>query len=134
MQAAILSVKLPHLHKWTDQRRERADHYTEKLSRLADLKTPKIADGREHVWHLYVIKHEQRGALASHLYNNGVQTVINYPVALPFLPAYKRLGHLPEDFPNAFKNQSKILALPLYPEMSASHIEQVVNLIESWKI
>lgn len=134
MQAAILTVKLPHLHKWTNQRRERADYYTEKLSRLTDLKTPKIADGRDHVWHLYVIKHEQRDALVGHLYNNGVQTVINYPVALPFLPAYKRLGHLPEDFPNAFKNQSKILSLPIYPEMSANQIEQVVNLIESWKI
>lgn len=132
MQAAILTVKLQHLHKWTALRQACAVRYSDGLSRLAGLKTPKIADGREHVWHLYVIKHEQRDELASYLSANGVQTVINYPLALPFLPAYKRLGHLPEDFPMAFQNQFKILSLPLYPEMSAMQIDQVVKLIKSF--
>lgn len=132
IQAAILSVKLPHLSKWTALRQNHAASYTQRLSLLSGIKTPKIAVGREHVWHLYVIKHEQRDALASYLNNNGVQTVINYPIALPFLPAYKRLGHVPEDFPLAFRNQSKILSLPLYPEMTDLQIDRVVRLIESF--
>lgn len=132
IQAAILSVKLPYLHKWTAKRQERAARYTERLSSIVDIKTPKIAVGREHVWHLYVIKSNIRDGLADHLNKRGVQTVINYPVALPFLPAYSKLSHKPSDFPNAFKNQSKILSLPIYPELNDIQIDRVVDIISEF--
>jgi dTDP-4-amino-4,6-dideoxygalactose transaminase len=132
LQAAVLSVKIKHLIKWTNLRKNHADLYTRSLNKNNNLITPSVFSDREHVWHLYVIKHEQRDALANHLSSNGVQTVINYPVALPFLPAYKRLGHVPEDFPMAFKNQSRILSLPLYPEMTVTQIDRVVDLIYSF--
>ena len=60
---------------------------------------------------------------------NGVQTVINYPVALPFLPAYSRFGHTSWDFPNAYANQSRILSIPIYPELSDSQMDKVISLI-----
>ena len=66
---------------------------------------PEVAPGRSHVYHLYTIRHPRRDALAAHLNANGVQTAINYPTALPFLAAYDRFGHRPEQFPNAFADQ-----------------------------
>jgi dTDP-4-amino-4,6-dideoxygalactose transaminase len=132
IQAAILSVKLPHLYKWTAQRQERALRYSDKLSSVSSIKIPTIAEGREHAWHLYVVKSSERDALADCLSRGGVQTVINYPVALPFLPAYVRLNHQPADFPNAFKNQSEILSLPIYPELSDMQIDKVTGLISEY--
>ena len=64
---------------------------------------PQVAPDRSHVYHLYTIQHPRRDALAAHLNANGVQTAINYPTALPFLAAYGRFGHRPEQFPNAHR-------------------------------
>ncbi len=132
LQAAILSVKLPHLVKWTAQRQERAARYSELLSPLAGIKIPTIAEAREHVWHLYVIKSSERDGLANYLNKSGVQTVINYPIALPFLPAYSRFNHQSADFPNAFKNQSEILSLPIYPELDDEQMDRVTGLISEY--
>jgi dTDP-4-amino-4,6-dideoxygalactose transaminase len=132
IQAAVLSVKLPHLVEWTRLRRERAMRYQALLSNINNIKTPVVADGREHVWHLYVIKHDERDRLATYLNCNGVQTVVNYPIALPFLPAYGRFNHPPSDFPNAYYNQSKILSIPIYPELTNQQIDRVVDLISSF--
>lgn len=129
LQAAILSVKLPHLPDWTESRRKVAARYDELLAGISAITTPLEEEGREHVYHLYVIRHEKRDELAKQLAANGVQTVINYPVALPFLPAYSRLQHKPEDFPNAWSNQSRILSLPIYPELSAANQDFVVDVL-----
>lgn len=133
LQAAILSAKLPHLARWTRSRQELARHYGEALAAVEDLTTPTVADGREHVWHLYVVRHEKRDALAQHLAQAGVQTVVNYPVALPFLPAYARFGHRPEEFPVAYAHQSRILSLPIFPEMSPQQLEHVVTAIGAFR-
>jgi dTDP-4-amino-4,6-dideoxygalactose transaminase len=133
LQAAILSVKLRHLASWTQRRRELAARYTDLLEGVGGFGLPATAPGREHVWHLYVVQHGQRDALARHLQARGVQTVINYPVALPFLPAYARLGHRPADFPNAFAHQSRILSLPLYPEMTGAQMQAVMDGVASFR-
>ncbi len=132
LQAAVLSVKLPHLAAWTRRRQEIAAEYDRRLQDIAGVTVPRVAAGREHVYHLYVIRHEQRDALASHLAARGIQTVINYPVALPFVPAYARLKHTPADFPNAHRNQSRILSLPIFPEMTAEQLRHVVDAIGSF--
>ena len=118
LQAAILSVKLKHLPKWTLARQSVAQFYDKQLSGLPSLVTPSVAIDRTHVYHLYVIQHERRNELASYLKTQGIPTVINYPVALPFLPAYKRYEHSTEEFPNAYAHQSKIISLPIFPEMT----------------
>jgi dTDP-4-amino-4,6-dideoxygalactose transaminase len=129
LQAAVLSVKLRRLADWTRARRQVAKGYDEKLGAVDAVATPIEAAGREHVYHLYVIRHDRRDALARHLSEAGVQTVINYPVALPFLPAYARFGHRPEEFPNAHYNQSRILSLPIFAEMSRVQLDWVVERI-----
>ncbi len=83
MQAAILSVKLRHLEAWTRARRDKAASYSAMLAGIAGLETPVEGEGREHVYHLYVVRHDRRDDLAAHLAATGIQTVINYPVAAP---------------------------------------------------
>jgi dTDP-4-amino-4,6-dideoxygalactose transaminase len=132
IQAAILSVKLPHLNKWIERRQYVANQYAEMLSTVDLLELPKTALGREHVWHLYVVRSDYRDQLESFLNNESIQTGINYRIALPFLEAYKRYGHQPKDFPNAYKNQSRILSIPIYPEMEVGQIERVTSSIETF--
>jgi dTDP-4-amino-4,6-dideoxygalactose transaminase len=129
MQAAILSVKLRHLDAWTRARRQRASAYNTMLDGLDGLETPIEVEGNEHVYHLYVVRHGRRDALAAHLAAAGIQTVVNYPLALPFLLAYQRFGHVPQEFPNAWANQSRILSLPIFPELSDSQQAKVVETL-----
>jgi dTDP-4-amino-4,6-dideoxygalactose transaminase len=122
LQGAVLSVKLPHLQAWTDARRKVATRYDELLREISAVTTPAIGAKRDHVYHLYVIRTDERDALRKHLGDSGIDTVLNYPKALPFYPAYTYLAHQPSDFPVAYANQSRILSLPIYPEMSESAI------------
>jgi dTDP-4-amino-4,6-dideoxygalactose transaminase len=132
LQGAILNVKLPHLPAWTAARRRVAARYDELLNELGDIVAPKVAPDREHVYHLYVIRTGKRDALKKHLSAAGVATVINYPKALPFYPAYGYLGHTPKDFPNAYFNQSQILSLPIYPEMTREMMSYIADSIASF--
>jgi dTDP-4-amino-4,6-dideoxygalactose transaminase len=128
-QGAVLNVKLPHLAAWTKARRRVAAKYTELLQGVGDIRTPQVAEGREHVYHLYVIRTDHRDALRAHLKDAGISTILNYPRALPFYPAYAHLGHQSGDFPVAYANQSRILSLPIYPEITEEMIDYVVAQI-----
>jgi dTDP-4-amino-4,6-dideoxygalactose transaminase len=132
LQAAILNAKLPHLLAWIEARRRVASTYDRLLAGVGDVETPQVGPGRDHVYHLYVIRTDRRDELKAHLAAAGVATVLNYPKALPFYPAYGYLGHTPEDFPVAYRNQSRILSLPIYPEMPLEMIEYVVNQIRGF--
>jgi dTDP-4-amino-4,6-dideoxygalactose transaminase len=63
-----------------------------------------------------------------------VDTVLNYPRALPFYPAYAYLGHRPEDFPNAYRNQSTVLSLPIFPEITEAQMDYVTDTIREFFI
>lgn len=132
MQAAILSVKLRHLPDWTTARQDAAKVYDAGLDQVADVVVPSIGVSRTHVYHLYTIKHARRDELTAHLNANEVQTVVNYPTALPFLAAYGRFGHHPEQFPNAHSDQSKILSLPMFAEITREQQGEVVDLIRDF--
>jgi dTDP-4-amino-4,6-dideoxygalactose transaminase len=132
MQAAILSAKLPHLPAWTASRRAAAKIYDAGLNQIEDVAIPAVAPDRSHVYHLYTIRHPRRDALAAHLSAHGVQTAINYPTALPFLAAYSRLGHRPEQFPNAFAQQSTILSLPMFAEITREQLDEVIALVRAF--
>jgi dTDP-4-amino-4,6-dideoxygalactose transaminase len=132
MQAAILSAKLPYLPQWTRARQDAAKIYDAGLNQVEDVVVPSVGPDRSHVYHLYTIQHRRRDALAAHLSANGVQTAINYPVALPFLAAYERFGHRPEQFPNAFGQQGKILSLPMFAEITADQQRAVIDLVREF--
>jgi dTDP-4-amino-4,6-dideoxygalactose transaminase len=132
LQAAILSAKLPHLPRWTGARQAAAAVYDAGLNQIENVVVPQVASDRTHVYHLYTIQHPQRDRLAAHLSANGVQTAINYPVALPYLEAYRRFGHRPEQFPNAHRHQGRILSLPMFAEITALQQKTVVDLIRAF--
>lgn len=132
IQGAVLRVKLPHLRKWTEQRQSVAEQYDQKLTSIEQIYTPIIARDRTHSYHLYVIRTGERDNLRKHLAEDGVATVLNYPTALPFLPAYECLSHKTSDFPKALLNQNKILSLPIYPEMPLEQIDHVSESIRRY--
>ena len=127
LQAAILRVKLPFLDSWTEARRRIASRYSELLSGLQGIEVPSISADCEHAFHLYVIRAAHRDELRQFLGSCGIATVLNYPKALPFYPAYSYLGHGPSDFPAAYENQARILSLPIYPEMTDAMVEYVAE-------
>lgn len=132
LQAAVLNVKLPHLQKWTEARRAVAAEYNRLLANVPGLRLPTVAPDRDHVYHLYVVRTDRRDDLKKHLADAGIATVLNYPKALPFYPAYAYLGHQPQDFPVAYANQSRILSLPIYPEMTKEMIGYVAAAIRGF--
>lgn len=132
LQAAVLSVKLRHLSRWTEERKRLASVYDRELAGLPDLEIPLVAAGREHVYHLYAVRHPRRDALKKFLAGRGIETVVNYPVALPFLPAYSRLAAEPDDFPNAFRHQGMVLSLPLFPEMTEAQQGAVISAVKEF--
>ena len=132
LQAAILSAKLPHLHAWTEARCRIAACYDDLLEEVGDVITPRVGPSRNHVYHLYVIRTENRNALREYLTQAGISTILNYPKALPFYPAYAYLSHAPKDFPVACFNQSRILSLPMYPEITKEMIAHIVECIASF--
>lgn len=129
LQAAILNVKMPMLKEWTIKRRAIAKRYDELLAGVGDLEVPKASPDVEHVYHLYVIKTANREAIQKKFSENGVGFSVNYPKALPFYPAYAQLGHTPTDFPNAHRDQSRILSLPIFPEMTEVQQDRVVGFL-----
>ena len=132
IQAAILNIKMPHLPKWNLSRQALAKLYQSRLSGIGEIKVPEVAKDREHVWHLFVIECEQREDLVRYLNSHGIQTAINYPIALPFLPAYKKQNHLPTDFPCSYRAQSRILSLPMYPELDDRDVNWICNVIKDF--
>ncbi|ABK44922.1 DegT/DnrJ/EryC1/StrS aminotransferase [Magnetococcus marinus MC-1] len=132
LQAAVLNVKMPHLEGWTRAREALAQRYDSMLAELPQVITPTVRSGCRHVYHLYVIRVPQRDALQAYLAELYIPTVINYPQALPFYPAYARLGHKPVDFPVAFQHAQEILSLPMHPFLSQQDQERVVEGIRAF--
>jgi dTDP-4-amino-4,6-dideoxygalactose transaminase len=133
LQAAILRVKLRHLPAWTAARQQVAERYLSLLSGVEGIELPTIAEGRTSVWHLFVIETDARDALAAHMRERGVQTVVNYKAALPFLPAYARFGHVPADFPHAHRQQGRILSLPIFAEITEAQQEIVAEAVKAFQ-
>ena len=132
LQAAILSVKLPHLKNWTAQRQKNAARYTQNLKNIPQVRTPDIRQDSTHVFHLYVIQAENRDDLDTHLKNHGIQTGRHYPTPLPLLKAYAYLNMSESDIPIAAHNQHTILSLPMYPELSNENIDYVCETIQKF--
>ncbi len=132
LQAAILDAKLPHILHWTDLRIKNAALYDKHLADIEDIILPKVRPESKHTFHLYVIRTEKRNQLAEFLKEQGIETAVHYPVALPNMKAYEYLGHSPADFPIASEYQDKILSLPLFPELSEAQIIYAAGKIKEF--
>jgi dTDP-4-amino-4,6-dideoxygalactose transaminase len=130
LQAAILHVKLAHLDCWTEGRRTNAERYNEALKDLPIGLPQEMADVRA-VYHLYVIRvpDGNRDRLQAFLKERGVETGVHYPIALPYLNAYRHLNHSESDFPEALKASGEILSLPMFAELTDEQRDVVTTEI-----
>jgi dTDP-4-amino-4,6-dideoxygalactose transaminase len=132
IQAVVLQAKLKHIDDWNRARNSHALKYNALLGGLDGVACPKLRPETFHIFHLYVIRAARRDDLAAFLKDKGVFTGIHYPTALPFMPAYRYLGHKPSDFPAAHKCQGEILSLPMYPELTDGQIAYVTDSIREF--
>jgi len=131
IQGAVLGVKLPHLTKWTNERRRVAHRYHE-LLQDTPLQLPREAAYAESAYHLYVVRHPQRDKLKEHLDAQGVGCALHYPLPLHLQKCYANLGHQPGDFPVAEKAARECLSLPIYPELTDAQIQRVVEVVKDF--
>lgn len=132
IQAGLLRVKLDHLEKWNEQRRERADEYNRQLASLQNLVLPYEPEWSRSVYHLYVIRTSERAALQEHLKRDGIGTGIHYPVPLHLQKAYSSMGYSASDFPVATRVAAEVLSLPMFPHLTAEHQARVADSIRSF--
>jgi dTDP-4-amino-4,6-dideoxygalactose transaminase len=130
IQAAVLSVKLRYLDGWTEKRRRNAYRYNQCLEDH-NVVTPQEIEDVKAVYHLYVIrvKFSLRSKLQEFLRSKGIIAGIHYPVALPYLNAYRHLNHSNGDFPEALRASQEILSLPMFPELTEEQIHYVTSCI-----
>lgn len=131
IQAAILRVKLRHLEKWNAARRQHAHRYTEMLSNNA-VAPPREAEYAASVYHLYVIRVEERDKLRTYLQEQGISSGIHYPIPIHLQPAYRNLGYEKGKFPVTETYAEQILSLPMYAELKPDLIGEVAAAIEKF--
>ena len=129
MQGAILRVKLRYLEGWTELRRAHGRQYTRLLTGCAVAAAPIEAAGRRHVYHIYAVRSANRDVLHGILQAEGVQTGMHYPIPVHLQEAHADLGHRAGDFPQSEAAAREVLSLPMFPEMSATQVEQVVAAV-----
>ena len=134
LQAAVLRVKLPLLNGWAEARRANALAYTARFEALGfcapeALTPPYINPEGEHVFNQYVIRTPHRDALKAHLAERGIGTMIYYPSPLHTQPCFASLGYKEGDMPESERACKEVLALPVYPEMSAEQRDGVVDAV-----
>lgn len=130
IQAAIGSLKLPHLDKWNQRFRDIAGRYSKELAGVVQV--PTHGSHEQPVYHRYVIQHDRRDDLMKHLEEQGVETKVNYPIPLHLQAPARATGHKEGDFPVAEKQASRILSLPLYPELEDHQVGHVIEAVQSF--
>jgi len=132
MQASLLSVKLNYIEQLTNQRKEIAKKYDQKLSNINDLILPSLNFGATHVYHIYVVRTENRDGLMQHLLEHGVSPFIHYPLPPHLQDAYIELGYKKGDFPLAEQIADTCLSIPLYPGLSELETDHIISSIKSF--
>ncbi len=132
IQAAILNVKLNYLDLWIKRRNEIANYYLENITNK-DIILPTIKSDITHVYHLFVIRVKNRDELKQYLQDNGIQSGIHYPVALPKLEAYNYHTQNCNDFFSC-KVDSELLSLPIGEHLENDEIEKVVSFINKYSL
>ena len=124
VQAAVLRVKLKYLAQWNEQRRVAVSRYGQLLAGTK-LGLPKAASWASPVWHLYVVQSGDRAQLQQALDAANVSHGIHYPIPVHLQEAYRELGHRPGDFPVTEALASRILSLPMFPEITEEELQRV---------
>lgn len=130
MQAAILRVKLNFVDEWHQKRKHVVSLYSTALRDIQEIILPQERPGTTHAWHLFVIKAKKRDALRDFLRSKNIPTIINYPVALPFLPCFSEKKPDIKLFEKSYSNQNLILSLPMHPYLSDKMVKYISDQIQ----
>jgi dTDP-4-amino-4,6-dideoxygalactose transaminase len=132
LHAAILQVKLPHLDGWNQRRAQNAQRYRDRLATIPGVCLQAALPDCTHVYHLFMIQVSRRDALRQFLQDRGVQTGIHYPTPIHLQGAYADHGWKNGDFPVAEELASRIVSLPMFPELTAEQIDYVCEQIAAF--
>jgi len=130
IQAGILRLKLDHLSAWNHQRREKAETYQELLRSVDGVTLPTEPSWARAVYHLYVVRIQDRHGMQESLKAAGIGTGIHYPIPLHLQKAYGTLGYHQGDFPVTERVAAEILSLPMYPQLTPADQETVVERVK----
>jgi dTDP-4-amino-4,6-dideoxygalactose transaminase len=130
VQASFVSVMLRYIDSWNDQRNQIAKKYELNLKHIENLILPEIQNNAYSVWHQYVIRTDRRDELQDYLKNNGIGTLIHYPIPPHMQECYKELGYNKGNFPIAEKMANTVLSLPIYPGLSDIEIKYITDSID----
>ncbi len=131
LQAAVLLAKLKYLDEWNAARRKHAQAYRRQLTG-AEVIAPGTADYGDPVWHLYVVRSQDRDGLRKHLTERGISTGIHYPVPIHLQQAYADLGYGPGTLPVTERACDQVLSLPMYAELAPEQIAYVAEAIKQF--
>lgn len=129
LQAGLLSIKLKHLNFWNSQRIKIAELYTIGLKENKNIILPILANNASSVYHLFVIRTEKRDELQKFLSEQGIGTLIHYPLPPHLQEAYTELNYKKGDFPIAETIANTCLSLPIYPGLDPEQINYICNKI-----
>ena len=129
IQAAVLDVKLPHLDNDNSRRREISKYYRENIKNPKII-LPKVYDENAHVWHIFVVRCENRDGLQKHLEENGIQTLIHYPTPPHKQGAYKEWEN--QSYPISEEIHRTELSLPISPVLTDEEVKKVVDVVNKW--
>ena len=129
MQAAILRIKLRHLEEWNERRRWAAAAYRDRLGSVPEISLPVEAPYARAVYHLYVIRTDERDRLRDRLSAKGIGSGLHYPIPLHLQPAYGDRGFHRGEFPEVERLAAQGLSLPMHPELTEPQIDYVAEAI-----
>lgn len=132
LQAVVLLAKLPHLAEWSARRAQHAVYYTEGLGDLPAVRPPVVDPLNHHIFHQFTIRAERRDALQAHLRERGIGTAVYYPVPLHRQPCFAHLGYRDGSLPEAERAAREVLSLPVYPELTQSQLDYVIDSIRGF--
>ena len=135
IHAAVLIVKLKYLDQWTAARQANAAYYTKAIAGdpvLRSVITPPPVVQSRHIFNQYVVRTRDRDGLKDFLKASQIGTEVYYPVCMHMQKCFAYLGYKEGDFPHSEEAARTTLALPIYPELSASQTEHVVNSLRAF--
>ena len=136
MQAAFLDIKLKYIDNENQQRRQLASIYLNEINNkdfilpFSSNNTLKVENNREHVWHLFVIRHSRRNQLQDYLIKKGIETLIHYPIPSNKQLAYKEMNEL--NFPITNSIHNEVLSLPISSVMTLKEVETVIKVVNGF--
>lgn len=130
IQSIVLSLKLKYLNKWNSSRIKLANKYLSNISNK-NIILPPYSEKKQNVWHLFVVRVENRKKFEKYLFSNGVQTVIHYPQCIHHHECYKK-DFKSLSFKNADKFSKEIISLPLYPMMDEKVHDKIIRILNKY--